>query len=230
MKKIFTLLATTLLSVSLFAFAPRTALTVNVNSKKATTILIDGRMYKDRQHDGNTTINNLSAGAHNVKVYQQNNNGRFNNNAPQLIYDGNVYVKPQSNTILTINKNGRSIVSEKPMSDLDYPSNNENGGWNYRYPQAMNDRGFDQFRFTVNKTSFENPKMDIGKEVISQNYFTADQIKTLLESFNYESSKLEMAKYAYDRTLDKENYYTLINAFTYSISKQDFTRFLQQQR
>ncbi len=227
MKKIFTLLTATIFSFSLFALAPQTKLTVSTDGKKAVMVMVDGKTYTDRKDDDKTEIENLAVGSHNIKVYQQNNNGFFNKKM-QLLYDGDVYVRTRSNTKVAIDRMGRATVTTDRIDNFDYPSNNENGGWNARYPQAMNDRGFDQLRATVNRTSFENPKMDVAKEAISRNYFTTDQIQTLLGSFNYESSKVEIAKYAYERTLDKENYYVVANAFNYSSSKQELMKFLQR--
>jgi len=228
MKKIFTLLAATFLSVSLFALPNKTKLTISTNSKKAVTILVDGRSYSDREND-DIVVKNLAVGSHNIKVYQQASNGFFNRKN-ELIYDGNVYVKPQSHTIVSINRNGKAMVTERPMTGFDYPSNGQNGGWNYNNPQAMNDRGFDQLRYTINNTRFENSKLAVAKEAISQNYFVAEQVKDILGSFNYESSKLEIAKYMYDRTLDRENFYVVMNGLNYSSSKDELSRFIRNAR
>jgi hypothetical protein len=229
MKKIFTLIASTILSVSLFALPPKTTLTVSANSKKAVTILVDGKNYSQRNNDDDVVIKNLAIGSHNIKVYQQASNNFFNKKS-QLIYDGNVYVKPQSNTMVTINRGGKAIITEKPVSDYDYPPNSQNGGWNYNHPQAINDRAFDQMRYTVNNNRYESDKVTIAKDAISKNYFVADQVKTLLESFNYESNKLDIAKYMYDRTLDKENYYVVLSGLNYSVSKDELTAFIKRAR
>lgn len=230
MKKFFTLLAASVLSISVFALPYKTKLTVSTKGQKESTILVDGRSYTDKEND-DIVVKNLAVGSHNIKVYQQTNNSWFNKKST-LIYDGNVYVRPQSNTIVSINRNGKANITDKPIAQTAYdgPSNSQNGGWNYNHPQAMNDRGFDQMRYAINNNRYESEKVVIAKEAISQNYFVADQVKTLLESFNYESNKLDIAKYMYDRTLDKENYYTVMNGLNYSSSKDELAAFIRRAR
>ena len=68
------------------------------------------------------------------------------------------------------------------------------------------------------------------KTIIDKNNFTAKQVKELMCLFTFESNRQEIAKYAYRKTLDKENYWQLNDAFTFSSSKDDLALFIRESR
>ena len=80
---------------------------------------------------------------------------------------------------------------------------------------------------TINNSSFDNTKITLGKQVIAaKKCFTVGQIKEILGLYSFESSKLEVAKYAYDYCSDKSNYYQVNDVFSFSSSKDDLTKYL----
>ncbi len=56
------------------------------------------------------------------------------------------------------------------------------------------------------------------------NDLSIDQIAELLKLFSFESTKLEVAKYAYNYTSDKSEFYQLANEFTFDSNKNEITR------
>ncbi len=81
---------------------------------------------------------------------------------------------------------------------------------------------------TINNSSFDNTKITVGKQALSaKKCFTVSQIKEILALYSFESSKLEMAKYAYDYCSDKSNYYQVNDVFSFSSSKDDLTKYVQ---
>lgn len=56
------------------------------------------------------------------------------------------------------------------------------------------------------------------------------QVKELLALFSYEDSKLELAKYAYDYTVDKGNYFMVNEAFSYSSSKESLMDYIKNRK
>lgn len=245
MKKIFTLAAALVLSVSLFAYPPQTRLTISTNSKYKVSVIIDGNTYnytKDANNDDELIVNDLQGGYHTVKIYQQNNNrskwGNFYNRNRQVLFEGNVYVKPQYHTDISINRFGKAFIDEKLITagyedeDNDNRYNN-NGNRNYdnsRFAQAMDGRAFEQFKQTIDIAPSDNSKLAIAKQIIAVNYFTSAQVRDLVQLFSYENSKLDIAKYSYTYTLDKGNYFVVNDALAYAGSKEELARYLQQRR
>lgn len=55
--------------------------------------------------------------------------------------------------------------------------------------------------------------------------FTVSQIKSIVKTMSFENDKLEVAKYAYDYCIDKQNYYQLSDVFDFSSSTTDLMNF-----
>jgi len=121
-----------------------------------------------------------------------------------------------------------------------YPSNNNYYGGNYyggghhngnysghcgnppysapvcNIPRAMTDADFNMLVINLRNASFESTMLSIAKTVLRTNYFTTQQVKSILHEFSFESTKLDFAKEAYDKTIDKNNYYTVNEEFSFS--------------
>lgn len=80
---------------------------------------------------------------------------------------------------------------------------------------------------SIESKSFEDTKMTMAKQVGRDRCFTAEQVKAILGVFSFEDSKLDFARYAYDRTHDIGNYYKLNDAFTFESSVDDLDQYLQ---
>jgi hypothetical protein len=76
---------------------------------------------------------------------------------------------------------------------------------------------------SIKSKSFSDSKMTLAKKASKENCLTAVQIKTILDIFDFESSKIEYAKYAYDYCFDPNNYYKVNDTFEFesSIEKLD---------
>jgi hypothetical protein len=93
-------------------------------------------------------------------------------------------------------------------------------------PVAMCQVEFQDFLYSVQSKSFESTKLTIAKQVIVQNYFTSAQIRQLMGVFDFESGKLEIAKFAYNNVVDQQRYYTVNDAFSFESSIYELDRYL----
>lgn len=107
-------------------------------------------------------------------------------------------------------------------NDRDTPRDNDS-----RY-QPMSAQSFTAFKATLAKERFDNSRIVIAKQVIDQHYFTADQVKQLAQLYTADSYKLEVAKYAYKNTLNKQDYFILYDVFTFGSSKEDLANYIRQ--
>ncbi|MES2847822.1 MAG: DUF4476 domain-containing protein [Bacteroidota bacterium] len=242
MKQIFTLLIATITSISMYAYGSKMSISSTSNAKLR--VMVDGNRYK--ANNNSVVISNLQQGYHTVKVYRlisgnrpgspNNNNGNY-----KLVYNANVYVKPQYHVDITINRFGKAFIDEQPIAatynnddDDDWNDDNWNdNNWNSNdnnYGREMNVQSFSSFKQTLEKESFDNTRMNIAKQVINTNYFTTAQVREVLQLFSFENNKLEIAKYAYKNTLDKGNYFSLADSFTFSSNKDELMRYIQNYR
>jgi len=72
--------------------------------------------------------------------------------------------------------------------------------------------------------------MNIAKQVLSTNYVTTAQVKEVLGFFSFENNKLDMAKYAYKNTIDKNEYYTVGDVFSFSSNKDELMEYIRNYR
>ncbi|MFZ1529318.1 MAG: DUF4476 domain-containing protein [Ferruginibacter sp.] len=248
MKRIFTLLILSILSLAVFA-QPRKILnqgrlTISSVSNTVLRVMVDGNQYMLRNSDDEILLNNLAAGQHTVQVYKMrsrranSSNGGWNNNSnAQLIYQANLYIKPRYHVDIMINRFGKALVDEQPVNWNDDYNNNDNqypnnGGWNNNggYGQTMDSRSFDQFKTMLRNERFDNSRLVLAKQTIGSNKFSAAQVKELMGFFSFDDSRLDLAKYAYRYTVDRNNYFTLYDAFSFSSSKEELARYTREYR
>lgn len=246
MKHFFTLIFSLLLSASLLAFPYKSVLSISSASRLPVIISVDNIKYTEKG-DNSIMVRNINAGFHTIRIFQKNNGwnggGRHGYNDgynQQVIYSGNIYVKPGVHTDIIINRFGKAYIDERQINSMyygdddqdcyDWNSGNNNGGYNNNYHQAMEANNFRQLKQTINNAAFDNTKMSIAKQAMSNNYFNALQVKELMGLFSFENSKLDIAKSAYRNSVDKNNYFIVSDALTFSSSKEELARFIQSSR
>ena len=81
--------------------------------------------------------------------------------------------------------------------------------------RVMSSRDFAEFKQFIANRTFESTKLDMSKSVIDNNLFTTEQVSEILTWFVFESNKLDLAKYTFKNTVDRNNYYKLYNIFIF---------------
>ena len=233
MKKIFTLLTILAISVSSFADGPQTKLTINTASKNNVRVLVDGYTYNQAANTSDDIqVSNLTAGYHSIKVYElspRNRNGA-SSNAMRLLYNGNVYVKNGYHTDVTINRFGKALVDERMLSAYEDDNAEINTGNDWSSSRhAMSPIAFSQFKQALAKTSFDGVRQNMAKQTLDAYYMSTDQVIDMLNTFGFESSKLDIAKYAYAKTLDKQNYFLVNSVFNFSSSQDALINYVRAQ-
>jgi hypothetical protein len=92
---------------------------------------------------------------------------------------------------------------------------------------GMNEYEFDQLKNTIDRLSFESSRMQVAKQALAANQVTSRQVADLMRMMTFESSKLELAKFAYHKTIDKQNYFILNDAFTFESSITDLNDYIR---
>lgn len=219
MKKIFTLFLLACSSLLIQAQPIEGVISFTNLSRQDIMIEVDGKQYTDCGPA--MTIRNLSHGMYKVKVYGRKFQ-RGNNKRP-LLYDHSVWVKSRLFVDVIINRFGRVFVDEREISGR-WP---DDGDDDKPVSRAMNDQLFLAFIETISKENFDSGRMPIAKQVIDQNYFTAEQVKQLLPLFTFEDNKLEMAMNLYGRTVDQQNYFVVYSTFNFSTTKDKLTAYIK---
>ena len=149
-------------------------------------------------------------------------------------------IADDNNVSVRINVNGESvgvdIHADENSANAGYNDYHENGEYDENYVRTeevyllegyngkigcqwpMNPQEFARAKQSVNNKSFDSDKMIIAKQIISANCMLTNQVKQIVELFDFESDKLKFAKYAYSYTFDIENYYQVNDVFSFSSS------------
>ncbi len=93
-------------------------------------------------------------------------------------------------------------------------------------PMPMAPGDFESAKSSIASKSFESTKLDIAKQIIGSNCVVAEQVKQIMQLFDFEASKLEFAKFAYGHTYDKGNYFKVNDAFEFESSVSDLNSYI----
>jgi hypothetical protein len=233
MKKIFTLLLSSLFSISLFAFD---GVRLSISAPGAGTQLkveVDGREFS--MQNNTVTLGYLSAGTHQVKIYKEAKKNFMGFARRNTIYSSMVTLHNGFHTDITVNRFGKVMQDEERIDsrddyyeDSDDYYDNSNGGWdNSQYSQVMGLREFNDLKEQLRKEWFENNRMNSVKVILDKTMVTTAQVVELMDLFTFESNRLDLAKYAYCKTVDQKNYLKVMNDLTFSSSKDELARFIR---
>ncbi|MBN8693265.1 MAG: DUF4476 domain-containing protein [Bacteroidetes bacterium] len=93
---------------------------------------------------------------------------------------------------------------------------------------AMNGNEFNDKLNTVKNESFDDSKMDKAKFVFDDEYLSSAQVASVCKAFSFENRKVEFAKWAYKRTVDKKNYYKVVDVLTFDPDKRELQNWIKK--
>jgi hypothetical protein len=241
MRSIITLMFSFIVFAATAAMNP-SRLSVTSFSNAALSVEVDGNRY-DRV-PGSLVINDLASGYHKIKVYEVRieRRGFRKFEAMNLIYSSSLLLKPHHHLNIAISPSGKIKISEEMMRRYDRDDRGRNNPRNShhpyedkysdgrRYSQPMSDRMFMSAKETIRRESFDKDKLMIAKQIVANNSFYSSQVKELVQLFSFDDAKLDLAKFAYARTLDRNNYFILYDAFAFRRSKEELVNYTQQNR
>jgi hypothetical protein len=188
------------------------------------------------------TISNVPGGSHYLKVARKSPDGT--QSYSQIMFDGYIKLPDSYDIFAVIDENYNFVVYKKTPSSVttDTKCNCDCEACRnciYKHihteeivfdcsTQIMTPGAFSDLKTTVNNTSFESSKVDVIKSVADLNYFTAAQVRELLLLFSFDQSKVEIAKYVYQKTCDRRNYFKIYDAFSFESSKSEVINYISQ--
>jgi hypothetical protein len=79
---------------------------------------------------------------------------------------------------------------------------------------------------SINAQRFDDGKLCVANQIMAYNYLYSWQVREILFQFSFDSNKVQFAKMAYAKTIDKENFYVVNDAFTFQSSVRELNRCL----
>ena len=93
-------------------------------------------------------------------------------------------------------------------------------------PAYIPQENFMQLKASMISKSFESSRFEIAKQALAYNFFTSAQIAELTSLFSFESTRLDFAKLAYLRTVDRQNYFLINNVFSFESSIGELNQYI----
>ena len=92
--------------------------------------------------------------------------------------------------------------------------------------KVMSKDDFHSLKGSIGNRGFESSNVSILKEALDKNTVSSDQVRELMSFFTFESNKLDVAKYAYKSTCDKNNYFKVFDAFNFDSSVDELKNYI----
>ena len=188
------------------------------------TVAVDHDFYNTPSN--HFVIQNLEPGRHFLRVTRMNPGAYGPYSFPMVVFNGFIDIPAASDIHAMIDRYKRfhinKIIPFAPEPVCAAPVYNAPPPACY----GMNDYEFDMLKRTIDQRSFDSSRLQIAKQAISSNRITAQQVTELLGLMTFESTKLELAKFAYHHTLDKQNYFLVNDAFTFESSIDELNEYI----
>ena len=163
---------------------------------------------------------NVGAGGLNMNVSvpdANNGNGGVSMNINMGgLNNGNTNVTQTTTTTTTTDNNSG-------YSNTDIQQ--QRGGGNCTYP-TLAGATFNSALQSINSSSFDDTKLSTANSILSSNCVSTDQVVQICNVFSFEVNKLKFAKAAYSKTTDPNNYFKVVNVFTFDSNKTDLNNFI----
>lgn len=216
-------------------------LTVRLEKNGLFTVVVNGQ--KQASNCNVFRFDQIVPGMHSIQVLRNNYWG-----SPAVVYRGRIRVPRSSKVKATLNNRNQMKVSFRPLV---HHGNHQGGGYgqttsgtasgyggHYQHPQpvvcappapvhfGMASLQFNRTREMMDDVPFDDDKLMISRQAIRMNGISSEQLRTLLYILTFDSSKLKLAKFAYEYVSDSESYFILNDAFTFSSSSRELDDFI----
>lgn len=96
------------------------------------------------------------------------------------------------------------------------------------YGNVMNNQTFNSFLQVVRNTKFGDDKVSVIKQQLRNSMVTSEQVKSLIETLSFDKDRLDVAKFAYKKTVDPNNYFVIYPSFQFQNSAQELRDYISK--
>jgi hypothetical protein len=135
--------------------------------------------------------------------------------------DSGTHVQSTTTTTTTTTTTSHGIDSKpRPHFSEEKPQHNNRPTNANNVPTGkcgfpMDNAAFESAKSSIKAKTFSDSKMTLAKQVTGANCLSAAQIKEITMLFDFETDRVEYAKFAYNRCNDPQNYFLVNDAFQF---------------
>lgn len=175
------------------------------------------------------TFDDLNPGSHHLFATRVRLNRWGHIIHKEVVFDGLIRIPKGSKVDAVISRHGHfRIINIFPVNPVvgQQPFYNPYHASVICGPAAMSDLDFRILLESIEHASFDRTRLNIALFALERNHFTSVQIAMLMSLMTFESTKLTLAKQAFDRTVDPEVYYAVYEQFTFESSIRELNDFI----
>lgn len=140
----------------------------------------------------------------------------------RYVYDGENYAQVSNTLSPALRSQFIAFLQNPTTTSTSNPSQSAE-------PHTMTEIDFNNFLNTIRKQSFEKDKDQQIRTYMKNAFMTTAQIKQVIKLLTYDSSRLELAKFLFNRCIDKQNYFEIANELQFSSSKLELNDYVKSQ-
>ncbi len=216
------------------AKAQRGSLEVRLADEAPIMIELNRKVFREKSHF--IIVSNIPAGRHRLRVFKPNRRGRI------VVFDGYVRIRPDEVRLLEIDdRRGRlsmrsrsgedQSTSEAPGRNLqDRNSSKVNKERLMTGGSILASAEFDSLRKTTTEMVADSRKLELLKKELSASIIYTRQLREMLGWLSFNSTRLELTKWAEQRIIDRELLSDLADAFNTEEAREEFRIFEESTR
>ncbi|RIJ37713.1 DUF4476 domain-containing protein [Pontibacter oryzae] len=89
-------------------------------------------------------------------------------------------------------------------------------------------RELDRLLETIHSRDFESTKLSIARDAVRGSSIMAEDLKRILRDFDYESTRVEFGKFAYEYLCDREHFYYIYDLFRFDSSVRELEEYTRR--
>lgn len=98
-------------------------------------------------------------------------------------------------------------------------------------PCGVNQKDFAEVKKSIAAEEFNDSRLAVAKQLVAnKKCFQSVQIVELVQLMRFENSKLEIAKYAFEYTIDPESFTKVVEVLAFDQSKRELTDFIKSKK
>ena len=141
------------------------------------------------------------------------------------VMDTETGVASSTTTTTTTTYNESITVVETDTEDYASSTTNHVSTGACDYPVSNTE--FSDISKSLKSKTFEDSKLTTAKQIAKNKCLLAAQVRDIMEMFDFEDTRLEFAKFAYEYVYDADNYYQVNDAFEYELSIDELNEYIE---
>lgn len=245
MKMISTIITALSISTCVMAHGPVSTLSVSRHDGSKIRIEMDGRPVQGYQSF--YQFRNLAPGKHHIRIFTFRKRSALAvifgwPPSEHLLYSAAIQLRPGTATQMVIGRDGTVGVREYPLSGIlapEYESARDgdrqagrvrSGDFSNRAPfyRPMEGDRFRQLLHTLRTERRERRRLSLAIGSLNGQFISTEQLRQMLHLFRHDNHRLELAKSAYPRVVDKQQFRQVYGDLNDRHSREEMAAFLRR--